>query len=77
MFACTLPDGTVAAVIMVGAYNVGGTLVTVHEGDVARGDELGQFGFGSTAIVLIGKNGPTMPDIRQRTAPSWVPPSNS
>jgi phosphatidylserine decarboxylase len=56
-----------AAVVMVGAYNVGGTLVTATGGDIAKGQELGQFGFGSTAIVLIGKAGPRIPAIAAET----------
>ena len=67
VFACTLPNGSRAAVIMVGAYNVGGTLVTAAQGEVAPGDELGQFGFGSTAIVLIGKAGPRIPTVAPET----------
>lgn len=59
VFHCRLPGGVPAAVIMVGAYNVGGTQVTAAAGDVRSGDELGRFGFGSTAIVLVGPGGPT------------------
>lgn len=58
VFACELPDGRAAAIVMVGAYNVGGTLVTVQAGGVARGDEVGQFGFGSTVVALVGPGGP-------------------
>jgi len=58
VFRCRLHGGIPAAVVMVGAYNVGGTLVTVQHGAVRAGDELGQFGFGSTAIVVIGRGGP-------------------
>jgi hypothetical protein len=43
---------------MVGAYNVGHTSVTLAAGPVARGGELGRFGFGSTAIVVVGPGGP-------------------
>lgn len=60
VFHCALADGTPAAVVMVGAYNVGHTAVTVSSGPVARGDELGRFGFGSTAIVVIGPGGPAL-----------------
>ena len=67
VFACTLPDGIPAAVVMVGAYNVGGTLITTPAGDVAPGGELGQFGFGSTTIVLIGPGGPVIPDTAPET----------
>ncbi len=59
VFHCRLPDGRAAAVVMVGAYNVGGTFVTAHTGTVVRaGDELGRFGFGSTAIAILAENGP-------------------
>jgi phosphatidylserine decarboxylase len=58
VFHCRLPGGAAAAVVMVGAYNVGGTTVTAAGGDVRPGDELGRFGFGSTAIVLVGRGGP-------------------
>lgn len=60
VFRCRLADGTPAAVVMVGAYNVGGTQVTVERGRVRAGDELGRFGFGSTAIVVVGPGGPTI-----------------
>lgn len=63
VFACTLADGTPAAVVMVGAYNVGGTLVTVERGEVRPGDELGQFGFGSSTIVLLGPGSLAIPDV--------------
>ena len=59
VFHCRFDDGTAAAVVMVGAYNVGGTLVTVPAGQVARGDEVGQFGFGSTVVALVGPGGPS------------------
>lgn len=59
VFRCRLADGVPAAVVMVGAYNVGGTLVTVARGQVRAGDELGRFGFGSTAIVVVGRGGPS------------------
>jgi phosphatidylserine decarboxylase len=60
VFHCKLPDGTPAAVVMVGAYNVGGTRITKQSGAVRAGEELGQFGFGSTTVFLIGKGGPTI-----------------
>ncbi|MCA8949515.1 MAG: phosphatidylserine decarboxylase [Planctomycetes bacterium] len=62
VFRCRLPGDVPAAVVMVGAYNVGATLVSKREGEVEPGDELGQFGFGSTAIVVIGPTGPVIPD---------------
>jgi phosphatidylserine decarboxylase len=58
VFHCELPDGVPAAIVMVGAYNVGHTTITVAAGAVRRGDEVGRFGFGSTAIVVVGKGGP-------------------
>jgi phosphatidylserine decarboxylase len=59
VFHCELPHGVPAAVVMVGAYNVGDTRVTVASGNVAPGTELGQFGFGSTTVVIVGPGGPT------------------
>lgn len=58
VFRCRLPNGAPAAVVMVGAYNVGGTLVTKAAGPFAAGDELGQFGFGSTTVVVLGRGAP-------------------
>jgi phosphatidylserine decarboxylase len=54
VFRCRLANGTPAAVVMVGAYNVGGTQVTLASGTARRGDELGRFGFGSTVVVVVG-----------------------
>jgi len=54
VFTCRMRDGTPAAVVMVGAYNVGGTRITLADGPVARGQELGQFGFGSTVVFVLG-----------------------
>ena len=62
VFRCTLPTGASAAVVMVGAYNVGGTTVTVDHGMVAAGQEIGRFGFGSTVVVVIGPTGPAFAD---------------
>lgn len=64
VFACRTACGTDAAVVMVGAYNVGDTVVTAASGPIARGQELGQFGFGSTAVMILGPSGPqlTAPD---------------
>jgi len=58
VFRCRLPDGTPAALVMVGAYNVGGTRITRRDGTVAPGEEVGQFGFGSTVVALVGPGGP-------------------
>lgn len=53
VFRCRLPDGAPAVVVMVGAYNVGGTSVTVASGPVRAGDEIGRFGFGSTVVAVV------------------------
>lgn len=63
VFHCRLGDGTQAAIVMVGAYNVGGTRLTKERGPVSAGDEVGQFGFGSTVVVLVGKSGPQFPEL--------------
>lgn len=63
VFHCRLDDGTAAAVVMVGAYNVGGTRISRERGPVQAGDEIGQFGFGSTVVVLVGRTGPAFPDL--------------
>lgn len=54
VFRCRLSSGAPAAVVMVGAYNVGGTLVTRASGAIRAGEEIGQFGFGSTVVALVG-----------------------
>lgn len=56
VFRCRLADGTPVAVILVGAYNVGHTTITASGGQVAKGAELGRFGFGSTVVTLIGRS---------------------
>ncbi|MEC7584019.1 MAG: archaetidylserine decarboxylase [Planctomycetota bacterium] len=56
---CRLPDGRLAATVLVGAFNVGGTRITVEPGQsIAKGDEVGQFGFGSTVVALLAKGQP-------------------
>lgn len=67
VFRCRLPNGLAAAVVMVGAYNVGGTTVTRVAGDVAAGDEIGQFGFGSTVVVLVAAGGPAFAPLAPET----------
>jgi phosphatidylserine decarboxylase len=68
VFTCTLADGRKAAVVMVGALNVGGTSVTAQPGTRVRaGDELGRFGFGSTAIALVAKGAPAFPEVAPET----------
>lgn len=61
VFHCRRSDGSPAAVVLVGAYNVGDTAITVTAGPVERGAELGQFGFGSTVVVVLGPKGPGLP----------------
>ncbi|MCB9879691.1 MAG: phosphatidylserine decarboxylase [Planctomycetes bacterium] len=63
VFRCQTAEGTPAALVMVGAYNVGGTLVTVTGGDVARGQEVGQFGFGSTVVAVLGAGASTFAEL--------------
>jgi phosphatidylserine decarboxylase len=58
VFRCRLAGGAPAAVVMVGAYNVGGTSVTRSSGAVAAGEELGRFGFGSTVVAVVARGGP-------------------
>jgi phosphatidylserine decarboxylase len=57
-----------AAVVMVGAYNVGDTAITVGGGPVGKGEELGQFGFGSTVVVVVGPGGPAFAEMPPGTA---------
>lgn len=68
VFHFRLPSGHDAVVLMVSALNVGDTLVTAKPGTLAKGDELGQFGFGSTAIVATPMTGPEIPDLPRETA---------
>lgn len=65
VFACSLPDGTPAAVVMVGAYNVGDTHLSLTQGVVTRGQELGQFGFGSTVVLVLGRGAPPLATIQE------------
>ncbi len=62
VFRCRLDGGTAAAIVLVGAYNVGDTSITRAGGRIRAGDEVGQFGFGSTVVVVIGSNGPAFAD---------------
>ncbi len=68
VFHCRLNDGTLACVVMVSALNVGDTSVTLAQGPVAKGQEIGRFGFGSTVIVLVAKGGPALPDLPREMA---------
>ena len=60
VFRCRMANGSPAAIVMVGAYNVGGTFITVQQGTIERGQEVGQFGFGSTVVVVLGPGGGTL-----------------
>jgi phosphatidylserine decarboxylase len=58
VFHARLADGRPAAVVMVGAFNVGGTSISVAPGmRVGCGDELGRFGFGSTVVAIAARGG--------------------
>lgn len=66
VFRLRLADGRCGAVVMVAALNVGDTKITAAIGDqLAAGDELGRFGFGSTTIALIGPGGPSFAAVEQ------------
>lgn len=60
VFRCLMANGSPAAIVMVGAYNVGGTAITKPAGSIAKGEEVGQFGFGSTVVVVLGPDGGTL-----------------
>lgn len=70
VFRCRMSDGTPAAIVMVGAYNVGGTKITVPNGKIEKGQEVGQFGFGSTVVLVLGAGAtpllPAAPEQRTR-----------
>jgi phosphatidylserine decarboxylase len=69
VFHYRLPWGDDAAVVMVSALNVGDTLITATTGrQLEPGDEIGQFGFGSTTIVLTPKTGPAIPELPRELA---------
>ncbi len=54
----TLDDGRPAALVLVGAFNVGGTRMLVSAGDqIKAGDVVGAFGFGSTVVAVVGAGG--------------------
>ncbi len=68
VFEFTLDDGRAAAVVMVGALNVGDIQVSADLGTrLAAGDELGRFGFGSTAIALVAPGGANFADCASET----------
>lgn len=58
VFQCRLPAGEMAAVVLVGAYNVGDTSLSIEQGAMLPGQEIGRFGFGSTVVVIVGPRGP-------------------
>ncbi len=60
VFRCRMTNGTPAAIVMVGAYNVGDTKVTVPSGPIQKGQEVGQFGFGSTVVLVLGPGSGTL-----------------
>ena len=65
-----------AAVVMVGALNVG----DVHQcaappATLDRGDELGRFGFGSTTVVLLGPGDPAFGDCAPETVVRTAAPA--
>ncbi len=54
VFRCQLPDGRIAAVVMVAALMVTDSSVSCPvPGAVERGDEIGRFGFGSTVVAIL------------------------
>ncbi|MAE76822.1 MAG: phosphatidylserine decarboxylase [Planctomycetes bacterium] len=64
VFRFRLPEGDPAAVVMVAALNVSDIrAVPTAPCRLTRGDELGHFGFGSTTVVLVGKQGPSIPSL--------------
>lgn len=64
VFHLRLASSEPAAVVMVSALNVSDTLVTTSVGaQLELGDEIGQFGFGSTVIVITPRGGPTIPEM--------------
>ncbi|MCA8965037.1 MAG: phosphatidylserine decarboxylase [Planctomycetes bacterium] len=63
VFHCRLADGAPAAVVLVGAYNVGDTAITIEHGAIGCGSELGQFGFGSTVVVVLGPGPVGLPEV--------------
>lgn len=59
VFEMRLDDGRSGAVVMVGALNVGDVRATATVGQhLARGDEIGRFGFGSTTVAVAAAGGP-------------------
>lgn len=68
VFEARLADGRPAAIVMVGALNVGHIHESVAAGDsIARGDEVGRFGFGSTTVVIVGPGDANLPAVAGET----------
>lgn len=68
VFPARLADGRAAAVVMVAALNVGDIQVAAPlPGPLAKGQELGRFGFGSTVVVVVGPGGAGFADIAPET----------
>lgn len=68
VFEARLDDGRPAAIVMVGALNVGHIHESVAAGErVAAGAEVGRFGFGSTTVVLVGPGGDGLPQVAGET----------
>jgi phosphatidylserine decarboxylase len=68
VFESLLDDGRPAAIVMVGALNVGHIYESVAVGQpVTRGDEVGRFGFGSTTVVIVGPGGTDLPPVGAET----------
>lgn len=68
VFRCALPGGRPAAVVMVGALNVGATVVSAKPPcDLRAGDEIGRFGLGSTVVVLLPPGHPGFREVAPET----------
>jgi phosphatidylserine decarboxylase len=68
VLACRLDDGRAAAVVLVAALNVSDTSITCPiPGRIAKGDEIGRFGMGSTVVVLVAEGTPALPWVEPET----------
>ena len=69
VFRFRLPDQRHAAVVMVAALNVGDIRYDgACRGPMARGAELGRFGFGSTVVAIVQAGGPEFAPLAPGTA---------